>query len=163
MAVKDKVVVGVTAAGVATTGYVALRLFIRSKVYDALVVEYDYPSIRAKVDLFAEPFGIKANLPTASEFAESLVPVFSVVTPYAAIEDVLRNGRRSAYWPENRRKSPQGGEKVEDLLFKMMQAAYYTPEGATNQQMLAAVGGALTEEAIGKGLEFIESGGKKKK
>ena len=162
MAVRNKVVVGVTAAGVATTGYVALRLFIRSKVYDALVDEYDYPSLRTKVEMFSEAFGINANLPTASEFAESLVPVFSVVTPYAAIEDVLRNGRRSAYWPDNRRKTPKGGEKVEDLLFKALQAAYYTPEGASNKQMFAAAGGALAEEALGKGLEYIEGGGKKK-
>lgn len=163
MAVKDKVIVGVTATGVVGAGYLALRMYIRSRVYDALVVEYDYPKIRSNINLFASGLGVDANMPTAKEFSESLVPLLGVVMPNAAIEDVLRSGRRSAYWPENRRQSPKGGEQVEALLFKMLQAAYYTPEGASNKEMLAAAGGALVEEGISRGLEFIESGGEKKK
>ena len=161
MAIKDKVVVGLTATGVAGAGYVGLRMYIRSRVYSALVDEYGYPDIRSKINLFASGFGVEPNLPTAKEFSESLVPLFGIVMPNAAIEDVLRRGRKSEYWPENRKRTPKGGEAAEDLLFKMMQAAYYTPEGASNQQILAAAGGAVAEEYIGKGLKFIEDKAKK--
>jgi len=145
-ATHSKVVLGATAAGVAGAGFVTLRLLIRSKVEEALVGEYDWPGLKSKLDRYASGFGVSLNLPPAREFAEALVPVWSFTTPYMTIEDVLRNGRSSPYWPEAYKKTPKGGEKVEPYVFKMLEAAYYTPVGATNQDMAAAAAGAFVTE-----------------
>lgn len=143
---KSTAVIALTAAGVAGTGFVALRLLIRAKVQEALVAEYDWPGLKAKLDRYAAGFGINLNLPPADKFAEALVPTWSVATPYTSIEDVLRNGRSSPYWPADYKKVPKGGERVEPYVFKMLEAAYYTPAGASNQDMAAAAAGALVTE-----------------
>ena len=150
MAAKNKLVVGATAAGVAGSGFIALRLFIREKVREALVDEYDYPGIKREADKYAGIFGINLNLPPAGAFSEALVPLWSLATPYAAIEDVLAKGRKSPYWPEAYRKTPKSGERVETVVFKALEAAYRTPEGASNKDMAIAALRAATTEAFGR-------------
>jgi hypothetical protein len=150
MSAKNKLVVGVTAAGVAGSGFVALRLFIREKVREALVVEYDYPSLKREADKYAGLAGLNLNLPPADAFAEALVPLWSLATPYAAIEDVLAKGRKSPYWPDGYRKTPKGGERVERAIFEALEAAYKTPEGTSNKDMGLVALNAFTTDLFAR-------------
>jgi hypothetical protein len=129
-------------------GYLGLRAFMRHKVHEALVVEYEYPQLRRKLYQFTEPFGIDIGLPTAEEFAASLVPIADYATPFAAIDDVLAKGRKSKYWPAKYKKTPKGGEKIEPILFKAMAAAYNTPSSATSYEMAREAIAVLAAEAL---------------
>jgi hypothetical protein len=129
-------------------GYLGLRAFIRHKVHEALVVEYAYPQLRKKIYQFTQPFGIDIGLPTAEEFAASLVPLVDYATPFAAIDDVLAKGRKSKYWPAKYKATPKGGEKIEPILFKAMAAAYYTPENASNFDMAREAIAVLVAESL---------------
>ena len=128
-----------------SSAYVALRYYIRGEVLKSLKDEYKYPVIKENLDRLASVQKYKLGLPTAEEFAESLVPIASIASPYQAIEDVLKNGRKSPFWPEKYRKMPKGSERLEPAVFRAMQAAYYTPEGATGTEMAAAAAGALIQ------------------
>jgi hypothetical protein len=112
--------VGGTALGVA--GFVGLRLFIRSEVEKTLIVDYGYNQQISK-NVATALLASQYNLPTASELATSLVPIWSTAGPYAAIEDVLKNRRGSAYWPEHRRttKAPAWVDKA---VFNILLAMY---------------------------------------
>ena len=140
--------VSVTTLAALGGGYLGLRAFMRHKVHEALVVEYEYPQLRRKLYQFTEPFGIDIGLPTAEEFAASLVPIVDYATPFAAIDDVLAKGRKSKYWPEKYRKTPKGGEKIEPVLFKAMAAAYNTPASATTYEMAREAISVLAAEAL---------------
>lgn len=146
MSTSERLVVGLTASGVAGAGWVGLRLYIRNRVYLALVEEYDYPGLVAKMQQIATPLGIDLNMPPAEAFSESLAPIWSLTTPYDAIEDVLAKGRSSIYWPVNYRKTPKGGEDVERIIFVALSAAYHTPEGASKKEMSSAAAKAAVKE-----------------
>ena len=139
---------GISAASVVGlgVGYFGLRLLVRNVVYSTLRDEYGYDKIKQTLDSTGKTFGFDLNLPTMSDFAEALVPVYSIATPFAAIEDVLANGRKSAFWPKKNKQTPKGGKKVEEALFKAMRAAYYTPEDATTQQMATVAGSTFATE-----------------
>lgn len=126
--------------------FVAARLYIRDVVYDTLVKEYNYKKMRDSLESLARAYGGSLNLPDAKSFAESLVPLWSFDTPYTAIEDVLKNGRKSKFWPKKYKKTPKGGRQVEDALFKALRAAYYTPSDATSEEMARAALTAFTVE-----------------
>lgn len=82
-------------------GFVAVRRYIRGEVARTLREDYQFDEKQAQFPyvLVAEAM----NLPSSAELADSLVPLWSTMGPYDAIEDVLKNGRKSAYWPEKRR------------------------------------------------------------
>lgn len=112
--------VGGTALGLA--GFVGLRLFIRSEVEKTLISDYEYDKQLSK-NVATALIASQYNLPTASELATSLVPIWSTKGPYAAIEDVLRQRRESAYWPAHRRttKAPAWVDKA---VFNILLAMY---------------------------------------
>ena len=114
--------------------FIGVRRYIRGEVVRTLREDYQWD---AKLAQF--PFSLVAgamNLPSAEELADSLVPLWSVVGPYAAIEDVLKNGRTSVFWPEKRR-AWSVSKQVRDLLSTMG----LTPEklDKTAFQILSAV------------------------
>jgi hypothetical protein len=112
--------VGGTALGVA--GFVGLRLYIRSEVEKTLISDYAYDKQLSK-NLATALVASQYNLPTASELATSLVPIWSTTGPHAAIEDVLRQRRKSAYWPEHRRTS-KAPAWVDTAVFNILLAMY---------------------------------------
>ena len=128
---------GISAGSVVGLGgaYLGVRLLIRNVVYDTLVTEYNYPSIKKLLDGVVKPYGGNLNLPDAQSFADALVPIMSFASPYTAIDDVLKKGRESEFWPKKYKKTPTGGRLVEDALFKAFRAAYYTPADATAEEM----------------------------
>jgi hypothetical protein len=128
---------GISAGSVVGLGgaYLGARLLIRNVVYDTLITEYNYPSIKKLLDGVVKPYGGNLNLPDAQSFADALVPLWSLSSPFAAIEDVLKKGRKSEFWPAKFKKTPKGGKLIEDALFKAMRAAYYTPADATAEEM----------------------------
>ena len=111
---------GGTALGLA--GFVGLRLYIRSEVEKTLIADYEYDKMLSK-NVATAIISSQYNLPTASELATSLVPIWSTTGPYAAIEDVLRQRRKSAFWPETRRttKAPAWVDKA---VFNILLAMY---------------------------------------
>ena len=140
--------ISITSLAAVGGGYLGLRAFMRHKVHEALVVEYEYPQLRKKLYEFTQPFGIDIGLPTAEEFAASLVPIMDYATPFAAIDDVLAKGRKSKYWPKKYKKTPAGGERIEPILFKAMAAAYNTPATATNYDMAKQAISVLVAESL---------------
>lgn len=156
MSARNKLIVGLTASTAAGASWVGLRLYVRNEVLKSLVKDYDYPNLKAKMDQFAAPFGINLNLPTAEAFATGLAPIWSLSTPYQAIEDVLAKGRSSIYWPKDYRETPKGGERVEKAIFKALEAAYRTPEGASRKDMALAAGKAIAADLTKLDLSKID-------
>ena len=107
------VIVAATVAGAGTLGWVAFRMYVRSEVVRVLEKEYDWANIVKGFETL-KAIGIDVRLPSAPELAESLTPIWSIVMPEAAINDILTNGRRSPYWPPSYRGS--GTEILEPYL-----------------------------------------------
>lgn len=107
------VIVATTVAGAGTLGWVAFRMYVRSEVVRVLEKQYDWANI-VKGFGTLKSIGIDVKLPSSTELAESLTPIWSVVMPEAAINDILTNGRRSPYWPPSYRGS--GTEVLEPYL-----------------------------------------------
>ena len=130
---------GVVAAG----GFVALRLYMREETRKTLKDEYNYGDI-VKVARTLGKLGVDVKLPTAQEFADAMVPLFGTNHPKAAFEDILKNGRKSEYWPAAY-KTGAASAAFEPLLLKALSGAYYTPEGASKSDMaIAALTSLLT-------------------
>lgn len=107
------VIVAATVAGAGTLGWVAFRMYVRSEVVRVLEKEYDWANIVKGFETL-KAIGIDVRLPSAPELAESLTPIWSIVMPEAAINDILENGRHSRYWPPSYRGS--GTEILEPYL-----------------------------------------------
>lgn len=104
------------------TGFVGVRLYIRSEVRRILVEDYDFDRLLTKNPLYAAAASY-LNVPTSVELAESVVPLWSMVDPYTAIEDILVKKRKSLYWPEKRRKT-NAPPQVDDVIFKTLRKMY---------------------------------------
>ena len=117
-----KIVALVGGSALAVTGFVGVRMYIRSEVRRNLVEEYEFDRMLSKNALYAA-VAAGLNVPTSEEMAESLVPIWSLTGPYAAIEDVLVNKRKSAYWPSNRRKS-NAPAWVDTTVFNILRKMY---------------------------------------
>ena len=128
---------GVVAAG----GFVAVRLYMREETRKALKDEYNYGDI-VKVARTMAKLGVDVKLPTAKEFAEAMVPLFGTNHPKTAFEDILKNGRKSEYWPAAY-KTGAASAAIEPLLLRAQSGAYYAPEGASKGQTALAVLEAL--------------------
>ena len=117
-----KTIALVGGSALVATGFVGVRMYIRSEVRRALVEEYDFDRMLSKNPLYAA-VAKGLNVPTSQELAESLVPIWSLTGPYAAIEDVLKNRRKSIYWPENRRKT-DAPAWVDTTVFNILRKMY---------------------------------------
>jgi hypothetical protein len=99
-------------------GWVQLRLYIRREVERVLREDYEFDTMLQKNPLYKAAASY-LNVPDSSELAQSVVPIWSPVTPYAAIDDILLNGRDSVYWPSQRKKS-SAPKWVDDLIFSTL-------------------------------------------
>lgn len=146
MKTSTTILVGLGVAGASVGGWVAFRQFVRVKTREVLIEEYGFDDFLSKARdaqsliRIANP-NFTFNLPTLDELVVSLVPIWDTALPDAAFADILENGRKSKYWPEQHKKAVN--EKVEREIFRAMKAAAETPEGASTQDMLIAAGSAL--------------------
>tara|TARA_R100001163_G_C5055810_1_gene192246 strand:+ start:836 stop:1222 length:387 start_codon:yes stop_codon:yes gene_type:complete len=125
MNVKPSVVLGVSAAGLA--GWVGFRLYVRSEVEKyfktktALPTESSGAFLQDLVGIAKATVKTRANLPSAAELAESMVPIFSTVMPEKAWDDIQARGRDSRYWPAAYRATPTGMDRsIETQLFALV-------------------------------------------
>lgn len=121
---KTVAIVGGTALGLA--GFVGVRLYIRREVERTLLVDYEYNK-QLSQNLATALVASQYNLPTAGELAASVVPIWSTTGPYTAIEDILKNRRKSVYWPAHRRTS-KAPAWVDKAVFGILQAMYEQSE-----------------------------------
>ena len=104
------------ASGLSVGTFVGFRMIVRSEVERVLKEDYRYdqtilgdPRIASVSQLL--------NLPTSTELAESLTPVWSLTMPEAAIADILEKERQSAFWPAARKEIPAYLKPVDKILF----------------------------------------------
>jgi len=140
MKTSTTILVGLGVAGASVGGWVAFRQFVRVKTREVLIREYSFDKFLAWADTSELLLG-DLNLPTLDELVVSLVPIWDTSLPDAAFADILKKGRKSAYWPEAYKKPVN--EKVEREIFRALRAAAETPEGASSLDMLSAAGIAL--------------------
>ena len=86
---------GATVGGIL---FVTSRLALREGVRQSIVASETYVQARLVADA-AGLFGVNLGLPTASDMATAMVPIFSTASPYEAGEDIQRYGRKSRFWP----------------------------------------------------------------
>lgn len=114
MKTQTKLLIGGGAA-LGVVGWMGIRLYIRGEVERTLRDDYDFDTMLQKNPLYKAVASF-LDVPNSKELAESTVPVWSMITPYAAIDDILEKGRRSEYWPAHRRAS-KAPKWVDDLIF----------------------------------------------
>lgn len=150
MNVRPLIIAG-TAAGVGTLGWVAFRLYVRSEVVRVLNEQHRFDETIQSLAVL-KAVGLDLKLPTAEEFAESLVPLWSTVMPEAAVMDVLEKGRKSPYWPEKYREG-SAAAKLEPYVLaglrKSAQSGASTPEEGT-RALLTGITEALVASAYKK-------------
>lgn len=133
------VLIAATAAGVGTFGWVAFRMYVRSRVVETLNTEYNYDSRVASISKL-KPLGVDFKLPTAEELAASVTPIWSTVMPEAAIADISKRGRNSAYWPKAY-KTGALSQAVEPYLLNILGKS--SIEGSPEARAIAAIGSAV--------------------
>jgi hypothetical protein len=116
------IVVGSSIAGASLAAFVAYRYYLRQRTLQELQATQG-AGVLATARAVSAGLGVRLNLPTPTELATALVPIFSLATPYEAIEDVLANGRQSAFWPANYREVGALG-RYESVVFDMLDRVY---------------------------------------
>lgn len=111
---------GVIAAGI--SGWVGYRLYLRKETL-AELRRTKYVRTASVAEYISQGLGIDLGIPTPEELAEALVPIWDYRSPYEAVEDVLRNGRGSAYWPAAYRESGDVAA-LEPALFEIARRLY---------------------------------------
>jgi len=135
-----------TAAGVGTLGWVAFRLYVRSEVVRVLNTEHNFDQTVQTISKL-KVIGLDLKLPTAEVFAESLVPIWSVVMPEAAIADIMEKGRNSAYWPEEYRHGATSAAIEPYLLAGLRKSSSLGPSASPEDRTSALVTG-ITEALV---------------
>jgi len=107
------------AIGVGALGFMGMRYALRMKVEQTIAEDPTYQQIRKVADTSIALVGFDIGLPPAQALANSMVPLFSTVSPYEAADDLSINGRRSKYWPRKYKKSDIP-PNVEDALMRLM-------------------------------------------
>jgi hypothetical protein len=109
---------GIPAVGV--MGWVAFRLYVRSRVTEVLETE-GVAQYFGAANQASGLFNIDLNLPTLSELVKSVVPIWSKVMPTEALLDISQKGRESQYWPStNRAPSALASFGAEDFVFEAL-------------------------------------------
>lgn len=114
-------VVVATASAVSVTGWVAFRLYVRSRLVEELDTKYGYADLVRQARSI-EKIGISLKVPTTEELAEAAVPLWSTVMPEASMADILSKGRKSVYWPEAYRTG-SSSERLEPYLLEGLRKA----------------------------------------
>ena len=140
--------IGVSAVGTLSFAYYRLRLYMRDEVERTFNEEYKYDRMIGAAKTAFALVGKDVKLPSARNFANAMVPLLGLNTPYAAIDDILVKGRKSEYWPP---KFKEGGVSAtfEPYVLAAMRGAYNTPEEATNAEMATAAAKAVVEAVVG--------------
>lgn len=144
--------IGATVAGFGTFGWVAFRTYVRSRVVETLNTRYKYDETVATLSQL-KGLGIDLKLPAAEEFAESAVPVWSVVMPDEAFADILNRGRKSVYWPKKYKKGA-ASEKLEPYLLAIFRKSLQ--QGSSEQKLLQTVGELAKDSPL---LNLVKSRG----
>lgn len=154
METKTKILIGAGSVAAGVGGWVAFRLYVKSKTREALVEDYNLPDVLAYIKLLERGSGGDWNIPSAEAFLDGLVPIWSTTMPQEAFKDILEKGRSSVFWSaKHKKKANAAAEKV---IFKALLAASETPEEATGAEMATAAGLSLLED-------YLDSKDKKKK
>jgi hypothetical protein len=107
-------VAAVSAASVATAGWVAFRLYVRSRLVEELDTKYGYADLVRQLRSI-ERIGLPLKIPTTEELAEAAVPLWATVMPEESMADIIDKGRQSPYWPEAYRTG-SSSERLEPYL-----------------------------------------------
>lgn len=144
MQVRPLIIAG-TAVGVGTLGWVSFRLYVRSEVVRVLNEQHHFDQTIRDLS-FLKTLGLDLKLPTAAEFAESLVPIWSPVMPEAAVKDVLAKGRASVYWPEQYKTGSAAAALEPYFLAGLQKSATLGP--STKQEQTKALLSGITEAVV---------------
>ena len=144
MKVRPILIAGAT-VGVGTLGWVSFRLFVRSEVVRVLNEQHNFDQMIRDLS-FLKTLGLDLRLPTAAEFAESIVPLWSLVMPEAAVKDVLAKGRASAYWPEKYKTGSAAAALEPYLLEGLRKSVALGP--STKQEQTKALLSGITEAVV---------------
>jgi hypothetical protein len=123
------------AAGLSVFGWYQVRMSIRREVERVLSEDYRYDAYLNSQPVIQKFAADIVNAPTSKELAVSVVPIWSVVGPQQAIEDIMLNGRKSPYWPDNRRETKLPAF-ADNLIFAYLRRQYYASQA---QKALKAV------------------------
>lgn len=123
------------AAGLSALGWYQIRMSIRREVERVLSEEYQYDAYLNSQPVIQRFAADIVNAPTSKELAASAVPIWSAIGPKQAIEDIMQNGRKSPYWPENRRETKLPAF-ADNLIFAYLRRQYYAAQA---QKALNAV------------------------
>ena len=134
-------IVAATVAGAGTFSWVAFRMYVRARLREVLVAEYDYEGAAAKLQSIATIANVNLNLPPLNALVESMVPVWSTVLPEDAFKDIIANGRASQYWPADYKASPNA--VVEGIVWDAIETLS-TTEGAPGAKVGAVVASLYT-------------------
>lgn len=140
--------VGITAVGTVSYAYYQVRLYMRDEIVRTFNEEYKYDRAIDAAKAALALLGQDVRLPSARNFANAMVPLLGLNTPYESIDDILAKGRKSQYWPP---KFKEGGvpEVFEPYVLAAMRGAYNTPEEATNVEMATAAAKAVVDAVVG--------------
>lgn len=113
--------VGVGALGAGFYGWYQFRMYVRKQVEktlnDPAPNGFDFDQ-KLKSNLLAQIGSSLLDLPSAAELAESTTPIWSIIHPNDAFDDILLNGRESIYWPKHRQTTLP--KSVDTFIFKLL-------------------------------------------
>ena len=122
------------AIGFGGAAFLGTRLLLRSEVAKSIATNPAYRNISMAGGLTSS-LGFNIGLPQPEELAESLVPLFSTISPFEAVEDIKVQGRQSKYWPKARRTSDIP-PRLEEFLIAALSSA--TQEKGRKERRLSA-------------------------
>ena len=109
------------AATLGVGGWVAFRLYVRQRLLEELQKEGLSETFQTAAGV-AGFFKMDLNIPPPIDLAKSMVPIWSIVMPEEALDDISLNGRKSQYWPDGYRQANPlvAALGVEDIAFKQL-------------------------------------------
>ena len=138
-----KVLIGTgIAAVVGVGGFVAFRSVVRNEARKVLIDQYRMDKAFTGLEVLESASGKNWNLPTFEEFLEAITPTWSLVMPEGAINDVIRNGRESAYWPDQYRQPTN--KTTEGIIFAALRGATES-EGDLITDVLKSAAGSVQQ------------------
>jgi hypothetical protein len=86
------------AAIMGSSGFLGLRLYMRVRTRNKIDETNTYATLLEYQQLAAR-LGFDMNLPPKATLVNSLVPLWSMATPFEAVDDIVARGRKSKFWP----------------------------------------------------------------